>query len=331
MSALVVPERPQLSDLIAPVQSDLEAVDQYIRAWLRSDIPLVNQIAEYIVAAGGKRLRPLVALLAARACGIRGKEHVALAAIVEFIHTATLLHDDVVDESSLRRGRRTANLVYGNAASVLVGDFLYSRAFQMMVGLDRMRVMEVLADTTNRIAEGEVLQLMYAGDPELGEAQYLEVVERKTAVLFAAAARLGAVLAQTDAALEQALADFGHHLGMAFQLVDDALDYSGDEAEIGKAVGDDLAQGKVTLPLIVARERAPAEAATIIRAAIRDGRREHLSELCVWIDRTAALATCIQRARQYAERAAEALTPLSPSCHRDALLGLTRFAVARRH
>src|SRR5881409_809105 len=226
------------------------AVDAMIRRRLESDVVLVRQIAEYIIAGGGKRLRPALVFLAAGATGYRGEHHVELAAVVEFIHTATLLHDDVVDESAMRRGRPTANAEFGNSASVLVGDFLYSRAFQMMVGINRMRVLEVLSDATNVIAEGEVLQLLNCRNPDVDEARYLDVVRRKTAKLFEAAMRLGAVLAGADGPLEDALADYGTHLGTAFQLIDDVLDYSGDAAVIGKNLGDDLAEGKATLPLI---------------------------------------------------------------------------------
>ena len=260
---------------LAPVAADMRRVDAVIRARLGSDVALVRQVAEYIVAGGGKRLRPALVLLSAGACGYPGgagrrAATCELAAVVEFIHTATLLHDDVVDESELRRGRSTANAEFGNAASVLVGDFLYSRAFQMMLGVDSMRVMQVLADATNTIAEGEVLQLMNCHDPEVDEARYLEVIRRKTAKLFEAAARLGAVLAARRAAVEAGLAEYGMHLGTAFQLIDDVLDYSGDAAAIGKSLGDDLAEGKPTLPLI--RAMASGSAAQAALGAARDRR-----------------------------------------------------------
>ena len=235
--------------MLAPVADDMQRVDELIGRRLESDVALVRQVAQYIVAAGGKRLRPALLLLACGALGYRGAPRFALAAVVEFIHTATLLHDDVVDESQLRRGMRTANAAFGNAASVLVGDFLYSRAFQMMVEVDDMRVMRVLADATNTIAAGEVMQLMGSHDPEVDEARYLEVIRRKTAKLFEAAARLGAVLAHSPGPVETGLARYGAHVGTAFQLIDDVLDYSGDEAAIGKSLGDDLAEGKPTLPL----------------------------------------------------------------------------------
>jgi len=239
----------------ALVAAEMQAVNALIRTRLASDVVLVNQVAEHIVGGGGKRLRPLLHLVAARAAGYRGRDQIELAAVIEFIHTATLLHDDVVDESDLRRGRKTANAVWGNAASVLVGDFLYSRAFQMMVELDRMRVMQILADTTNRIAEGEVLQLLNIGNPDTDETAYLNVIERKTAVLFAAATRLGAVLAELSAEQEEALAKYGLDLGFAFQIADDVLDYVSDAGTLGKNVGDDLAEGKPTLPLIYAIDR----------------------------------------------------------------------------
>ncbi|HEX7770273.1 MAG TPA: polyprenyl synthetase family protein, partial [Dokdonella sp.] len=249
----------------------MAAVDALIRTRLASDVVLVNQVAEYIVGGGGKRLRPMLHLLAAHAAGYRGRDHLQLAALIEFIHTSTLLHDDVVDESDLRRGRKTANAVWGNAASVLVGDFLYSRSFQMMVELDSMRVMRILADTTNRIAEGEVLQLLNIGNPDTHEQAYLDVIERKTAVLFAAATRLGAVLAGLAAPQEDALARYGLDLGHAFQIADDVLDYASDAGTLGKNVGDDLAEGKPTLPLIIAIERSAPAQATMLREALRAG------------------------------------------------------------
>jgi len=247
------------SDVQALASADMARVDGLIRPRLASDVVLINQVAEHIIGGGGKRLRPMLVLLAAQASGYRGHDHVLLAAVVEFIHTATLLHDDVVDESDLRRGRQTANALWGNAASVLVGDFLYSRSFQMMVEADDMRVMRLLADTTNQIAEGEVLQLLNVHNPDTDEAAYLRVIERKTAVLFAAATRLGGLLAGMPAGHEEALARFGLNLGFAFQIADDVLDYVSDAGTLGKNIGDDLAEGKATLPLIYAIERAPPE------------------------------------------------------------------------
>ncbi|MBP7622621.1 MAG: polyprenyl synthetase family protein, partial [Xanthomonadales bacterium] len=254
-------------------------VDRLIRRRLGSDVMLVNQVAEHIVSGGGKRLRPMLVLLAAEAAGYRGTQHFQAAAVIEFIHTATLLHDDVVDESDLRRGRRTANAVFGNAASVLVGDYLYSRAFQLMVELERMRIMQVMADTTNQIAEGEVLQLMHIGNPDTDEAAYLRVIERKTAVLFAAACRVGAILADAPKVVEDALADYGMALGMAFQIADDVLDYVSDADTMGKNVGDDLAEGKPTLPLIHALQHADAESAQTIRRVIETGGLDSLDRV----------------------------------------------------
>lgn len=278
--------------LLAPVADDLQRVDALIRERLDSDVVLVRHVAEHIVAGGGKRLRPALLLLSAGALGYRGRAHLELAAVIEFIHTATLLHDDVVDESQLRRGRRTANAAFGNAPSVLVGDFLYSRAFQMMVGVDDMRVMRVLADATNTIAEGEVLQLMNCHDPDVGEARYLEVVRRKTAKLFEAAARLGGVLGGAGAALEQGLADYGMHLGTAFQVVDDVLDYSGAAQETGKSLGDDLAEGKPTLPLIRAMQVGDPVQSGLIRRAILEGGRDEFARVLEAIRATDARDRC---------------------------------------
>ncbi|HJT97867.1 MAG TPA: polyprenyl synthetase family protein [Rhodanobacteraceae bacterium] len=307
----------------------MQAVNALIRARLSSDVVLVNQIAEHIVGGGGKRLRPLLHLVAARAAGYRGREQVALAAVIEFIHTATLLHDDVVDESDLRRGRKTANAVWGNAASVLVGDFLYSRAFQMMVELDRMRVMQILADTTNRIAEGEVLQLLNIGNPETGEQAYLDVIERKTAVLFSAATRLGAVLAGLSHEQEEALARYGLDLGHAFQIADDVLDYASDAGTLGKNVGDDLAEGKPTLPLIRAIANSEPAQAERLRQAIRDGGRDALGDVLAAIDATGALEYARDRAHAYARSARDALDALPRSDARDALGVLADYAIDR--
>jgi octaprenyl-diphosphate synthase len=315
-------------DLIA---DDMRRVDALIRRRLDSEVALIRQVAEYIVSGGGKRLRPALVLLAAGAAGYRGDAAIELAAVVEFIHTATLLHDDVVDESELRRGRKTANAAFGNAASVLVGDFLYSRAFQMMVAVGGMRVMQVLADTTNTIAEGEVLQLMNCHDPEVDEARYLEVVRRKTAKLFEAAARLGGVLANAPAPTEEALAGYGMHVGTAFQLIDDVLDYSGDAQAIGKSLGDDLAEGKPTLPLIYALRRGSAEEAAAVRRAIREGGREDFPDVLEVIERTGALAYAREVAEREADAARRALEALAQSEHRNSLLELAAFSVARGH
>ncbi len=316
--------------LLAPVADDMRQVDALIRARLDSDVALVRQVAEHIVAGGGKRLRPALLLLAAGALDCRGAACHELAAVVEFIHTATLLHDDVVDESQLRRGRRTANAAFGNAASVLVGDFLYSRAFQMMVGLDNLRVMRVLADATNTIAEGEVLQLMNCHDPDVDEARYLDVVRRKTAKLFEAAARLGGVLGGAAPALEQGLAAYGMHLGTAFQVVDDVLDYSGAAQETGKSLGDDLAEGKPTLPLIrVMQAGSPAQSA-LVRRAIVEGGREDFAPVLAAIQATRALDYARAAAQREAAQAARAIAALPPSEHKESLLELADFAVSRR-
>ena len=307
------------------------AVDRVLRDALDSDVVLIRQVAEYIVGGGGKRLRPALLLLTAGATGYRGTEHHTLAAVIEMIHTATLLHDDVVDESELRRGHATANAQFGNAASVLVGDFLYSRAFQMMVGLKRMRVLEILADTTNAIAEGEVLQLMNAGDPDLDEAGYLNVIQRKTARLFEAAARLGAVLGNADPSTEDNLARYGVHLGIAFQLVDDVLDYSGNADAIGKNLGDDLAEGKMTLPLIRALEIGNPEDAAIIRHAVNGGGLTDFAPVMAALDRTGALAYAQTRADDEGHRAAQCLHGLADSPYRKSLLELTSFAAQRTY
>ena len=306
-------------------------VDALIRARLASDVVLINQIAEHIVGGGGKRLRPMLVLLAAQACDYRGRNHVLLAAVVEFIHTATLLHDDVVDESDLRRGRKTANALWGNAASVLVGDFLYSRSFQMMVEADDMRIMRILADATNRIAEGEVLQLLHVHDPDIDEAAYLRVIERKTAVLFSAATRLGALLSAVPPAQEEALARFGLNLGFAFQIADDVLDYVSDAGTLGKNIGDDLAEGKATLPLIYAIERAPQAQAASLRRAIETGGLDSLDNIVAAIRDSGAIERTRARAQQYADAAREALSELPPSPARDALLVLADYALRRDH
>lgn len=318
----------QLNDLIA---SDMLAVDAVIRERLHSEVVLVRQVAEYIVNSGGKRLRPALVLLAAGATGYVGTDHHELAAVVEFIHTATLLHDDVVDESALRRGRQTANAMFGNAASVLVGDFLYSRAFQMMVDVDDMRIMRVLADATNVIAEGEVLQLMNCHDADVDEERYLQVIRYKTAKLFEAAARLGAMLGGRGEDTEVALATYGMHLGTAFQIIDDVLDYSGEEAETGKHLGDDLAEGKPTLPLIhVMRNGAPA-AAALVRDAIEQGGRDQFAAVLAAVRTSGALERAREVAAGEAEYARTAISGLPDSNYKRALIQLTVFAVGRNH
>jgi octaprenyl-diphosphate synthase len=312
-----------------PTDAALRQVDVVIRARLSSQVALIDQISSYIVGAGGKRIRPRLVLLFAEALGFEGPERYELAAIVEFIHTATLLHDDVVDESALRRGRATANATFGNAASVLVGDFLYSRAFQMMVSVNRMRVLEVLADATNVIAEGEVLQLMNMHDPDLAVEDYLRVIRFKTAKLFEASARLGAVLAGADHELEEACADFGRSLGTAFQLVDDLLDYEGKSDELGKNVGDDLREGKPTLPLLVAMERASAADRTLIRHAIEHGELQKLPEILAIVRETGALDATRDAAEREADKARAVLRFLPESRARHALLELCLRSVHR--
>ena len=315
-------------------RADMAAVDSLIRRRLASEVVLINQVAEYIIGAGGKRLRPMLLLLAAGSLGQRagkgmGPDAHQLAAVIEFIHTATLLHDDVVDESDLRRGRRTANAVWGNAASVLVGDFLYSRSFQLMVELDRVEVMRILADTTNLIAEGEVLQLLHVRNPDTDEAAYLRVIERKTAVLFAAATRLGALLAGADARAQQCLHDYGLNLGMAFQIADDVLDYSADEALLGKHLGDDLAEGKATLPLIHAIAHSSADVATRLRGVVERGDGDAMPEVLAAIEASGGLAYSRARARDYARVAGQALDGLAGNEAVAALRGLARYAVDR--
>lgn len=332
-SATVSPTKSPVASLasaLAPVAADLKRVDDLIGRRLESDVPLVRQVAQYIVAAGGKRLRPALLLLACGALGYRGEARLTLAAVVEFIHTATLLHDDVVDESGLRRGRETANAAFGNAASVLVGDFLYSRAFQMMVEVDDMRVMRVLAEATNTIAAGEVMQLMGSHDPQVDEARYLEVIRRKTAKLFEAAARLAAVLAKSPQAVEDGLARYGAHVGTAFQVIDDVLDYSGDEAAIGKSLGDDLAEGKPTLPLIHALRSASAENQTVVREAIVGGGREDFAAVLRAIRASGSLDYARAAAEREVRAAVEALGPLPESEFKRCLLELASFSVVRQ-
>jgi octaprenyl-diphosphate synthase len=317
---------PAIQSLAA---ADMAQVDALIRRRLASDVLLINQVAEHIVSAGGKRLRPMLVMLAGQATGqVRGDHH-QLAAIVEFIHTSTLLHDDVVDESDLRRGRSTANAIWGNAASVLVGDFLYSRSFQLMVELDSMAVMRLLADTTNRIAEGEVLQLLHVRNPDTDEAAYLRVIERKTAVLFAAGTRLGAMASSADAATQQALYDYGMQLGYAFQIADDVLDYSGDATALGKNLGDDLAEGKATLPLIHAMAQATPERRARLRTIVEQGDTTALPEVLAAIADAGSLAYSRARAVEYADAAERALDGLPDNDALAALRGLARYAVER--
>lgn len=317
---------PKIQGLVA---ADMAEVNDLIRRRLHSDVALIDQVAEHIIAAGGKRLRPMLVLLAARACAYTGNDHLQLAAVIEFIHTATLLHDDVVDESDLRRGRKTANALWGNAPSVLVGDFLYSRSFQLMVELDRMPVMRILADTTNAIAEGEVLQLLHIGNPDTDEAAYLRVIERKTAVLFAAATRLGAVLAGAGAQVEAAMEQYGMALGLAFQIADDVLDYSGDADALGKNLGDDLAEGKATLPLIHAMAHCDSATQTRLRQIVEQGDVGAMPEVLAAIEACKGLEYARRKAQTYASDALDAIAglPDSPAC--AALRGLAHYAVDR--
>lgn len=319
-----------LDEILELTRADREAVDRLIVDRLASDVALVNQISSHIIGGGGKRMRPLVHLLCARASGYAGDDHIKLAAIIEFIHTSTLLHDDVVDESSRRRGQVTAHRVWGNAASVLVGDFLYSRSFQLMVELDRMAIMNILADTTNTIAEGEVLQLMQMGNPDLSVDDYFQVISDKTACLFAASARLGGLLGGLDETACERLAEFGLYLGQAFQITDDVLDYGDAGNDIGKNTGDDLAEGKVTLPLILAMERGNQSERELIRDIIESGGSERLEEVRAALDRTEALGEAMKQARGLAARAEEALESLPDSPERRALAWLAAYAVERR-
>jgi octaprenyl-diphosphate synthase len=312
-----------------PMNGEMEQVDAIIRARLVSDVALVNQISAYIIGAGGKRIRPRLVLLFAGALGFEGPERLELAAIVEFIHTATLLHDDVVDESGLRRGRETANALFGNAASVLVGDFLYSRAFQMMVSVNRMRVLDVLADATNVIAEGEVLQLMNMHDPDLAVDAYLRVIRFKTAKLFEASARLGAVLAEVAPEVEDACANYGRSLGTAFQLIDDLLDYEGATTQLGKNVGDDLREGKPTLPLLLAMTRSSPAERNLIRHAIEQGEVTRLPEIVEIVRKTGALQATRDAARAEADVARKSLAMLPASDAREALLELCVRSIER--
>jgi octaprenyl-diphosphate synthase len=309
--------------------TEAQAVDRLILNELKSDVVLINQIGHYIVGSGGKRLRPMLLLLAAKALGYGGDKHLTLAAVIEFIHTATLLHDDVVDDSQLRRGKESANAVWGNAASVLVGDYLYSRAFEMMVRTDNMRVLEILSKTTTAIAEGEVLQLLNCNNPATTEEKYLEVISRKTAILFSAATRLGAVLAGCDAQSEDNVAAYGQHLGIAFQLIDDALDYKATTEELGKNLGDDLAEGKPTLPLIYAIQQGNQEEAGIIGDAIKNGDREAFNTVYSIVKSTKAIDYTERRAEEEAQRAIEALSEIPGSPFKQAMIQLAKFSVQR--
>ena len=331
LAAKPKPAFVDLSSIRALVDDDLAAVNRTVRARLTSDVSLVNQVAEHIIGSGGKRLRPLLLLLAARALRHNGDRHIELAVIVEFIHTATLLHDDVVDASQLRRGRSTANAVFGNEAAVLVGDSLYSRAFQMMVTIGNMRVMQIMARTTSEIADGEVLQLLNRHDPDTTEASYLEVIRRKTAMLFEAAARLGAVCANAPPQLEDAMARFGRHLGTAYQLVDDVLDYRGRTGEIGKNVGDDLAEGKPTLPLIHAIRHSDGHTARMLRDAIRTSGLDSIEEVISAVESAGSIAYTAQLAADEVALAGETLSAIPNSPYRDALAGIAEFTINRSY
>lgn len=311
--------------------TDMQAVNQMIQQRLRSDVALVNQLAYYIISGGGKRIRPLIAVLSAKALGYQGNQHISLAAIIEFIHTATLLHDDVVDESELRRGRDTANQLFGNAASVLVGDFLHTRAFQMMVELGNMRVMQLISDATNLIAEGEVMQLMNCNDPTTTEDNYLQVIYCKTAKLFEAATHCAAVMAEQPLQIEFALRDYGKYLGTAFQLIDDVMDYSSSSDTMGKNLGDDLAEGKPTLPLIYVMAHGTAEQKQRIEQAIieRDG-LQHLGEILTILQDTQALEYTIRTAERESQKAIDALNVLPDSPYKSALQTLAELAVHRQ-
>jgi len=320
-----------LENLKLLLAADMAAVDQVIRARLHSEVALINQVGAYIVNSGGKRLRPALVVLSAEAFAYRGKRHHDLAAVVEFIHTATLLHDDVVDDSDLRRGRASASALFGNSASVLVGDFLYSRAFQMMVEVGEMRVMETLAEATNTIAEGEVLQLLNCHDADVDIANYMRVIHCKTAKLFEAAMRLGAILGGASAADETAAANYGMHLGTAFQLVDDVLDYSADEQQTGKHLGDDLAEGKPTLPLIYAMQHGTPEQAAVVRNAIEQGDVARFAEVLEIIRANGALEFTRQQALREAESACAAIAGLADSKYKRCLLELAEFAATRQY
>ncbi|MGB5486286.1 MAG: polyprenyl synthetase family protein [Lysobacterales bacterium] len=320
-----------LEEIISLSAADMKRVDSCIQDSLKSDVVLINQIANYIVASGGKRLRPMLLTLSAHACGYKGQNHIPLAAIIEFIHTATLLHDDVVDESDLRRGQQSAHAVWGNAASVLVGDFLYSRSFQMMIGLDSMRVMEVLADTTNTIAEGEVQQLLNMGDPEVNQLRYMQVIENKTAKLFEAACKLAAIISDKPLETELAMAKYGNRLGSAFQIADDVLDYNGEANTMGKNAGEDLAEGKPTLPLIIARERCDENERVLLDSAIRNGGADDIDAVLTIIEKTDSINSAMEIARAHALEASQAIRILPESPWHAALDQLADYSVNRDH
>jgi len=314
-----------------PIQTDFDAVNQLIIEQLHSNVGLVENIGHYLVEAGGKRLRPMLVLLAANALDYRGKDHLKLAAIIEFIHTATLLHDDVVDLSELRRGRITANAKWGNAPSVLVGDFLYSRAFQLMVNIGEMKIMDVLANTTNTISEGEVQQLVNAKNPDLDESSYFDVIYKKTAILFSAACETAAVLANSETKTREAMQQYGYHIGMAFQLIDDVLDYSGNSEDLGKNVGDDLAEGKPTLPLIVAMRKGNTEQAQLIANAIRNGDKSNIEAIVAIVRSTGGLHYTENCARDHIQNALKHLSCLGDSPFKQSLQALAEFSASRHY
>lgn len=317
-------------NVLAAIADDMRAVDQLIRHRLASEVVLINQISEYIINSGGKRLRPALLLLVSGALGVSSPHRFELAAVIEFIHTSTLLHDDVVDESDLRRGKQTANALFGNAASVLVGDFLYSRSFEMMVSVDNMRVMQILARATNVIAEGEVLQLLNMHDPDVDEARYLQVIQYKTATLFEAATQLAAVLANADAQTEAAVSEYGGRLGTAFQLMDDWLDYAGDTDAMGKNAGDDLREGKPTLPLIHVLQHGTDDERALVREAIENGGTDKFEPILAAITRTGALDYTLARAKEEADAAAQTISALPSSQYKNSLLELCSYSIARR-
>ncbi|OJY19113.1 octaprenyl diphosphate synthase [Pandoraea cepalis] len=317
-------------NVLAAIADDMRAVDQLIRHRLASEVVLINQISEYIINSGGKRLRPALLLLVSGALGVSSPHRFELAAVIEFIHTSTLLHDDVVDESDLRRGKQTANALFGNAASVLVGDFLYSRSFEMMVSVDNMRVMQILARATNVIAEGEVLQLLNMHDPDVDEARYLQVIQYKTATLFEAATQLAAVLANADAQTEAAVREYGGRLGTAFQLMDDWLDYAGDTDAMGKNAGDDLREGKPTLPLIHVLQHGTDDERALVREAIENGGTDKFEPILAAITRTGALDYTLARAKEEADAAAQTISALPSSQYKNSLLELCSYSIARR-
>ena len=313
------------------VEAEMTEVNKLIIRELSSDVVLINQIGHYIVSSGGKRLRPVLLLLVAKALGYSEEEHITLAAVIEFIHTATLLHDDVVDESSMRRGQDTVNELWGNSASVLVGDYLYSRSFELMVSVNKMRIMEILSRTTTAIAEGEVLQLLNCNNPSTNEQKYLQVISRKTAILFSAAAQLASVLVGAPEDIENSLKEYGLRLGIAFQLVDDALDYKADPEDLGKNLGDDLAEGKPTLPLIYAIEHGSEQQAELLRHTIKEGDRNRFKEVYEIIESTQAIEYTISRAMEEANKAIEALGCLEQSAYKEALIQLAQFSVERSY